>query len=257
MPESPREASIYKAQGRPLPREGPNDERNAGNPAFPFRTPPYFPGSFPRMTFEKPPPRREYPEPFRGPRGETEESREEPPPFLPPQFRGQRIPPPEYFERKEPGDRPFFGSIQPHSNPKLEATTRVTPRPLSKPPHSNYSSPEYGSEVQIDKDKSRPGRLFAVKPPEFPPIPTPPPYPSPAPFTPHTPPQKPQPSEATTQSSPSIYSPLQGPFPEENSPTPAGPTAPGKKKPNGLPPSFRSFFPPGFGPFADKQNRKL
>uniref|UniRef100_A0AC34FSH8 Uncharacterized protein n=1 Tax=Panagrolaimus sp. ES5 TaxID=591445 RepID=A0AC34FSH8_9BILA len=285
--------SIYTSQGRPIPLDISSSSRSSEsseeqNPRYPpFRRPPYYPGEFQGMPQQRPPPpRREYPEPFRGPRGETEDRREEAPPpqFLPPQYRGQRIPPSEYFAQKT-DERPFFGPIPTYSKPNQQ---QQQPQPRSpepavvapplgpKPSPSNYSSaaPEHGSEVQLEKGKSRPDRLFAIKPPEFPKIPPPPPYPSPAPFTPPSTPKNVATfPEVTTRPSPSIYSPLQGPFPAETtrSASPSAynnnyaPTAqegaapvqqqqqsqPGKPKPNVLPQSFRSFFPPGFGPFAD------
>uniref|UniRef100_A0A914YTD7 Uncharacterized protein n=1 Tax=Panagrolaimus superbus TaxID=310955 RepID=A0A914YTD7_9BILA len=280
--------SIYKSQGRSIPRdisssESTSEEREQPRypPPFRNRQQPYYPEEFhgipPRQS---PPPRREYPEPFRGPRGEIEERRgeETSPPFLPPQYRGQRIPPPEYFSQRKEIDeheRPFFGPISTYSKPRQQQQPKSPESTVTSPPHksssSNYSAaPEHGSEVQLEKGKSRPDRLFAIKPPQFPSIPSPPPYPSPAPFTPPPTPRNVATfPEVTTRPSPSIYSPLQGPFPSETtrsannnySPTQEAPSVqqqpqqqqqqPGKPKPNVLPQSFRSFFPPGFGPFAD------
>uniref|UniRef100_A0A7E4VMZ4 Enamelin n=1 Tax=Panagrellus redivivus TaxID=6233 RepID=A0A7E4VMZ4_PANRE len=253
-------------------------------------------------------------------------------------------PPPGYRpqESSESRNQPFRGpgpASNPARNPDLDERRPPSPQPpqyqgqgpQSRPvrppnpsnqapqnPENSRSTPPHGGDIELPGDKSRPDRLFAIRPPEFPPIPAPPPYPSLSPkVIPATPPPLPgayhfgttappekQPEARSNQTQNEagkppipVYSPLSGPFPAQNRPNSEGPTPtsasapapqssqasqepptrqepprqepspqqqqqqqqqrqpsegqsePPKQKPQGLPPSFRSFFPPGFGPF--------
>ena len=167
---------------------------------------------------------------------------------------------PRALQSLEEEERPFFGEIVNPKRIKIENSLNET----RKNPEKKSRISEYGSEIQIPKDKSRPERLFVVKSPEL------------SNISPHHSfenssnstrenwknkfPYPPEMMFSTTINStkapnynvPSLYSPLQGPFPEDS-----GESSKNRKpttNSRSLPPSFRNFFPSGLGPFAEKSH---